>query len=375
MSETMTSQPQSNGVQRRHLLGGAAAAAAALVGSAVRAPGTAYGATAPMEIESDSPSTVPLAVKGAAGQTADLQQWRDSAGTPLARITRTGALIARQAQLDTRDQGPTVSPELHFKAANGFWLSGIDWTADVPARDFVVSGKVDHPTAGTVKDFIYCSHRGTKEPTVTFGNSAIDPDAALATFIGPTDGTGAALEPTLAGVLIRHMSGSTAPALMMRPGWSGANLFAVLPDGSVELRDQTNQRTLLINAATGAISARDTATPVSVRNSLAVRGAPGAGSFAPLVTLRQSGETAERLRIRGDGAMFWGSGTALDTATKFGRFGPGLLRADGKLVAAGGVGVGNSVAATATGKLTRKVEVFDGEGRSLGFVPIYSSIS
>ncbi len=371
-----TIDTQTGGVPRRHLLrGGVAAVAAAVAGSAVRSPASAYGATAPMEIQSDSPSTVPLTVRGAEGQTADLQQWRDAAGTPLARMTRAGGFLARHVDLDTRAQGPAASPELHFKAANGFWLTGMDWAAEVPARDFVVSGKVDFPVAGQVSDFIYCAHRGTKNPTVTIGNAATDPDAALATFVGPADGAGNAKEPTLAGVLIRHMLGSTAPALMVRPGWSGANLFAVLPDGSIELKDQNNQRTLVVDANTGALSGRDANTPVSVLNGLLVRSAPAAGNFVPLLTLRQDGDAADRLRVRGDGALFWGTGAALDVATKFGRFGPGLLRADGKLLAAGGLGVGNSVAATSTGKLARKVEVFDAEGRSLGFVPVYSSIS
>jgi hypothetical protein len=47
----------------------------------------------------------------------------------------------------------------------------------------------------------------------------------------------------------------------------------------------------------------------------------------------------------------------------------------GKVLAQGGIGVGNSVAATTPGSVTRKIEVFDAAGNSLGFVPVYSSIS
>ena len=47
----------------------------------------------------------------------------------------------------------------------------------------------------------------------------------------------------------------------------------------------------------------------------------------------------------------------------------------GKLLAAGGIGVGNSAAATTPGSCVKKIEVFDASGSSLGFLPVYSSIS
>ena len=46
-----------------------------------------------------------------------------------------------------------------------------------------------------------------------------------------------------------------------------------------------------------------------------------------------------------------------------------------KLVAWAGLGVGNSAAATTPGSVVRKMEVFSETGASLGFVPIYSSIT
>jgi hypothetical protein len=48
---------------------------------------------------------------------------------------------------------------------------------------------------------------------------------------------------------------------------------------------------------------------------------------------------------------------------------------DQKLIARGGIGVGNSVAATTPGSVTKKMEIFDQTGASLGFVPIYSTIT
>jgi hypothetical protein len=52
-----------------------------------------------------------------------------------------------------------------------------------------------------------------------------------------------------------------------------------------------------------------------------------------------------------------------------------VATADGKLLATGGLGVGNSAAASGlTGPVVRKIEVFDKTGASLGFVPVYASI-
>lgn len=55
----------------------------------------------------------------------------------------------------------------------------------------------------------------------------------------------------------------------------------------------------------------------------------------------------------------------------------GDVSATGKFLATGGLGVGNSAAATESiGKaVVKKIEVFDDTGTSLGFVPVYSSIT
>ena len=46
-----------------------------------------------------------------------------------------------------------------------------------------------------------------------------------------------------------------------------------------------------------------------------------------------------------------------------------------RLLAAGGIGVGNALAASALGSVVKKVQVFDSNGNSLGYVPIYDAIS
>jgi hypothetical protein len=49
------------------------------------------------------------------------------------------------------------------------------------------------------------------------------------------------------------------------------------------------------------------------------------------------------------------------------------LTPEGRLLARGGIGVGNSIAATTLGPLVRAVEVFDATGQPLGYLPIYGA--
>jgi hypothetical protein len=48
---------------------------------------------------------------------------------------------------------------------------------------------------------------------------------------------------------------------------------------------------------------------------------------------------------------------------------------EGRFQVKEGIGIGNSLVATTAGTIVRKMEVFDVSGNSLGFVPIYDSIS
>lgn len=51
------------------------------------------------------------------------------------------------------------------------------------------------------------------------------------------------------------------------------------------------------------------------------------------------------------------------------------LKTDDKLIAVAGLGVGNAASATTPGTVVKKVEIFDASGVSLGFIPVYSSIT
>lgn len=66
-------------------------------------------------------------------------------------------------------------------------------------------------------------------------------------------------------------------------------------------------------------------------------------------------------------------GTVIDTNLY--RSAANTLKTDDKFVTAVGLGVGNSAAATTLGTVTKKMEVFDASGASLGFVAIYDAIT
>ncbi|MDQ3933432.1 MAG: hypothetical protein M3340_02240 [Actinomycetota bacterium] len=239
--------------RRAMLLGGAAAVAGAGA-TALARPSSAFGATAPMVLESDSPSSVPLTIKGASGQTANITEWRDSGNALMARVTHSGFLHARQLFINTADQGQGQSPEVHYKAANGEWLSGIDWAAAIPARDYVVAAKVDHPTAGSVFDLIYCSHNGSNAPTVGVGIAQPDRSYRLQVF-SDSD------EPDQGGLMVRSPVNQTARPFAVRWAFSSpaVDLFAVNADGSFEATNKNRQKTF-------GVTADGWLTPLKVRS-------------------------------------------------------------------------------------------------------------
>lgn len=93
-------------------------------------------------------------------------------------------------------------------------------------------------------------------------------------------------------------------------------------------------------------------------------------ALASLVT----GDTFDRYRRYADGLQEWGPGNGARDTNMY-RAGASLLKTDDKFVATLGLGVGNSAAATTPGTVVRRIEVFDASGASLGFVPVYNSIT
>lgn len=90
-----------------------------------------------------------------------------------------------------------------------------------------------------------------------------------------------------------------------------------------------------------------------------------------------AGQTFKRFRLSlSSGQLAWGAGTS-DYDTTLTRVANQGLRTERKLLATQGIGVGNSVSASVipTANLVRKIQIFDENGASLGFIPVYSAIT
>ncbi|MGV9243596.1 hypothetical protein [Streptomyces sp. NPDC003710] len=90
---------------------------------------------------------------------------------------------------------------------------------------------------------------------------------------------------------------------------------------------------------------------------------------------RVSGDSSGRIVIFGDGKIELGDGGAGGRDVNLYRSAANKLKSDDMIIAALGLGVGNSASATAVGTLSKKIEVFDASGVSLGFVPVYATIT
>ncbi len=97
------------------------------------------------------------------------------------------------------------------------------------------------------------------------------------------------------------------------------------------------------------------------------------GTTGNLMELRNGG-TGPVFRVTSTGTIALGSGTGAPDVNLY-RSAADVLKTDDKLITVVGLGVGNSEAATTPGTVTRKMEVFDASGTSLGFVPIYDAIT
>jgi hypothetical protein len=88
-------------------------------------------------------------------------------------------------------------------------------------------------------------------------------------------------------------------------------------------------------------------------------------------------DTQPRIRVTATaGVIDLGNGTnAVDVRIQRLAANVGGTAVGDKWVANAGLGVGNSAAATTPGTVTKKMEVFDASGASLGFVPIYDAIT
>jgi hypothetical protein len=227
--------------------------------------------------------------------------------------------------------------------------------------------------------------------------------------LGPTGGvlvtraTGVALQvtPTATGGQGILTTGTDTTARAYQGNVSGdANIrYVAYVDGKQEWGAGTSARdTNLYRSAANVLTTDDAFTSVGLTSTTA--GTSAAGTFAtsadgtasvgvvsitPFSTakraldIRLAADGVSRLRVdmsagSGSGTITFGNGTTADTNLYRGA--ADLLKTDDKFVTVAGLGVGNSAAATtAVGTLSRKMEVFDASGASLGFVPIYATIT
>lgn len=129
---------------------------------------------------------------------------------------------------------------------------------------------------------------------------------------------------------------------------------------------------ILFGQSSDAEIARNAANQLFCNSEFKIlRGGSGNTTFSTYVNGDSQGS---RFAVTAGGGMSWGSGSGAHDTTLY-RNAADQLKTDDKFLATGGIGVGNSAAASTPGTVTRKMEVFDASGASLGFVPIYDAIT
>lgn len=101
----------------------------------------------------------------------------------------------------------------------------------------------------------------------------------------------------------------------------------------------------------------------SVSTFLRIDPMPWSGTANSLVTFFYDVNTTGSREIN----LYKGDGTATIQIK--------LNAASGKVLAVGGIGVGNALAATTPGSVVKKIEVFDATGASIGYIPVYNTIT
>jgi len=84
-------------------------------------------------------------------------------------------------------------------------------------------------------------------------------------------------------------------------------------------------------------------------------------------------DVAGRFNVIGSGDIYFGIGSIAPETRLFRRAAYVLNTPD--RFEAGSLGVGNSQAGTSPGNVTRKIQVFDDAGASLGYLPVYDAIT
>jgi hypothetical protein len=227
-------------------------------------------------IEAQASNVIPLQLKVAQGREGSLSDsWlvlQDYDGTDAMRLVNIGYL-------------GTLAPVIAMKGSGGGWAFGVD----VYGASFFL-GKDDWPREGDVRDVFFVNHNGdgpTNVPTVGIGSAG---DENYQLLIKPQ------LENSALGALCISQDNPpvfTGRAIKVKD-YSNVEKFAVAMDGSVYAA-----RLVGSAASPGRIATRDTAIDIN-RTS----------RYDPALTTKSAGDTEDRLRIRADGVICFGDGTA-----------------------------------------------------------------
>ena len=322
-----------------------------------------------------------LARYGLAGTFTKAQTIRpDSAVTPLTLQggnslvqhqrweTQAGNLIARLSNIADSPGSGNYAGALIFGGVNATATSksamgiGIDTAAATPYRDLWI-GKFE--LGETVQDVLYINHGGAGTATVDFfGNNSGNAVTINAPTLSASDPTTLALRPATSQVL---------PAFAVKPfGSAGAERFQIGgSDFSLTMRS-AGGTTVFSVLTNGHLYAGASQTPIIVDEQLRV---DTSATSTTAFRVRVTGDSNDRLRVTGDGKLQFGTGAALYTNATLYSDGNDIVKSAAKFCAAQGIGVGNSAAATTLGTVTRKAQVFNAAGASLGYVPIYDAIT
>ena len=117
-----------------------------------------------------------------------------------------------------------------------------------------------------------------------------------------------------------------------------------------------------------AVGVFDVGSSYPALKGLVVRGASGqSGNLQEW----QSSQRSSVLAVGPTGTLQLGG----DASANLYRSAAATVKTDGLLIAKGGLGVGNSSAASSPGRVVRKIQVFDASSASLGYAPVYDNIA
>ena len=388
--------------------------------------GTAAGAIAAAargsDALADTVSTLPLVVESPnGGYSGTLQEWQDSSGAPMSWIAASGDLHRRADAPGSShvSYGWTVAGSTF----NGTFDPSSYFGYNVPSID--PSGTVNPPVAGepygayvleadyndgskrtmelytelrssdgvtTIRPWFFQVKRDATSPSSFLtsmyinGNpfNVVHPDGSTIAKIFKNSATFYAPSAAHNNLYIQSAVGQAASLSLGANGTQ--DVFRINSDSSSLTRasfDLNNQRVVRLYAApkgvagsslavgaddSSAVGVFDVGSSYPALKGLVVRGASGqSGNLQEW----QSSQRSSVLAVGPTGTLQLGG----DASANLYRSAAATVKTDGLLIAKGGLGVGNSSAASSPGRVVRKIQVFDASGASLGYAPVYDNIA